>query len=450
MPEITLYNTLSRSKERFVPLKAGMVTMYSCGLTVYDTGHIGNFRSFLLSDLLRRMFEYNGYSVDQVINVTDVDDKTIKRSQAEHVSLADLTRKYEKLFVLGMEAMNNELPTHLIRATDSIPEMIALTQTLLDKGAAYKADDGIYMSISAVKGYGALARLDLSAISKERVSNDEYDKENVRDFALWKFYSTADGDVVWDAPFGRGRPGWHIECSAMSMKLLGPTIDVHTGGQDLIFPHHTNEIAQSETATGKPFVHYWVHGAFMNVSDEKMAKSKGNFIKLETLADTSVSPIAFRYWLMTAHYRSPVNFSLESVRAAQSALIRLMAACASYPDGGAIISAYQERFLSYVNDDLDMPKALALAWELIKDSSVSQADKRATLLDFDRVYGLGLVSAPRVNDEPIPVEVQVLADAREEARKTKDWKKADALRTEIDARGYDVEDTPKGPRITQK
>ena len=448
--DIKLHNTLSRSIETFKPLKKGEVSMYTCGLTVYDTGHIGNFRSFLLSDLLRRMFEYNGYAVNQVINVTDVDDKTIKRSRAEGMSLSELTGKYEKLWLLGMQSMNNLLPTHVIRATDSIPEMIALTQTLLDKGAAYKADDGVYMKISEVKNYGALAHLDLSAVSKERVANDEYDKENIRDFALWKFHTPEDGDVAWDAPFGRGRPGWHIECSAMVMKLLGPTIDVHTGGQDLVFPHHTNEIAQSETATGKQFVRYWVHGAFMNVSSEKMSKSKGNFVKLETLVDEAISPVAYRYWLMTAHYRSPVNFSLDSVRAAQNALIKLMALVASLPDGGKINAGYHEKFNALINYDLDMPKALALAWELIKDSGVTPADRRATLLDFDRVLGLGFAAAPRVQDEPVPTEIQALVEAREEARKAKDWKKADALRAEIDARGYEVDDTPEGPRVIAK
>lgn len=448
--DIKLYNTLSRSVETFTPLKKGAVSMYTCGLTVYDTGHIGNFRSFLLSDLLRRVFEYNGYAVDQVINVTDVDDKTIKRSHAEGKSLSELTGVYEKLWLLGMQSMNNLLPTHIIRATDSIADMITLIQKLLDKGAAYRADDGVYMKVSDVRDYGALARLDASAVSKERVANDEYDKENVRDFALWKFHTPDDGDVAWDAPFGRGRPGWHIECSAMSMKLLGPTIDVHTGGQDLIFPHHTNEIAQSETATGRQFVRYWVHGAFMNVADEKMAKSKGNFVKLETLVDEGVSPLAYRYWLMTAHYRSPVNFTLESVRAAQNALIKLMAAVANLPDGGTVDASYKEKFTGFINDDLDMPKAIALAWELLKDSGVSPADKRATLLDFDRVLGLGLAAAPRVKDEPVPTEIHALVEAREDARKAKDWKKADALRAEIDARGYEIDDTPEGPRVVAK
>lgn len=444
---IKLFNTLSREKEAFKPLKKGAVSMYNCGPTVYDTPHIGNYRTFVMNDILRRIFEYNEYRVTQVMNITDVDDKTIKKSRAEGIPLKEFTIKYEKLFLYGLTSLNIELPHHLTRATEYIQEMIELVQTLLDKGVAYKADDGVYIAISKIKNYGALAKLDLNSISKERIANDEYDKEDARDFAVWKFRSPEDGDVSWEAPFGAGRPGWHIECSAMSMKILGPTIDIHTGGQDLLFPHHTNEIAQSESATGKSFVRYWVHGAFMDVSNEKMAKSKGNFVKLEDLLDESISPLAFRYWLMTAHYRSPVNFTFDSVKAAQIALIKFMAAVAVYPDGGKIDQSYKDRFTGFVNDDMDMPKAIALSWELIKDPKVSLADKRATLLDFDRVFGLKLAEAPRFKEEPVPEEIKALADAREEARKAKDWKKADALRVEIEARGFEVNDTPEGPRI---
>ncbi len=448
--DISLYNTLSKKKETVKPLKAGAISMYNCGPTVYDTPHIGNYRTFTMSDILRRVFEYSGYKVTEVMNVTDVDDKTIKRSRAENVSLGDLTRKYEKLFLYGLDSLNIELPHQLTRATEHVQAMIDLVSVLLEKGVAYKADDGVYVDISKVKGYGALAHLDVKAAARSRVAKDEYDKENARDFAVWKFRSADDGDVSWPAPFGEGRPGWHIECSAMSMEALGPTIDVHTGGNDLVFPHHTNEIAQSESATGKQFVRYWVHGGFMNVSDEKMAKSKGNFIKLDTLAEESISPVAFRYWLMTAHYRSPVNFTFDSVKAAQNALIKFMAAVALFPDGGNINKDYQGRFLAFINDDMDMPKAIALSWDLINDPAVAAADKRATLLDFDRVFGLKLAEAPRFKEEPIPTEIQALADAREEARKTKDWKKADALRSEIEARGFDVDDTPEGPRIMAK
>lgn len=424
--------------------------MYHCGPTVYDTPHIGNYRTFVFNDLVRRVFEYNDYKVNQVMNVTDVDDKTIRRSREEKVTLKTVTSKYEKLFLEGMESLNIETPTHLTRATDYIDVMIKLIETLIEKGVAYTADDGVYMSIAKVKGYGALAGLKPASISKERVTNDEYDKENAHDFALWKFKTKDDGDASWKASFGEGRPGWHIECSAMSMNKLGPTIDIHTGGQDLMFPHHTNEIAQSEAATGKQFVRYWVHGAFMNVTDEKMAKSKGNFIKLETLAEHTISPLTFRYWLMTAHYRSPVNFTWETLEAAQTALIRLMTTVASYPDGGSVAKDWQRRFQEAVNDDLDMPKALSLVWEIMKDKNVSPEDKRATIVDFDRVLGLKLADAPRAKDEPIPAEIEALSAMREEARAAKDWAKADALRKEIEERGFDVDDTRDGVKITAK
>lgn len=447
MKEISIHNSLTRHKDKFVPLTDGVVLMYQCGPTVYDTPHIGNYRTFVMDDIVRRVFEYNGYKVNQVMNVTDVDDKTIRRSKEEGVSLSDLTVKYENLFLSGLDALNILRPSHLTRATDYIEDMIALVQTLLDKGVAYPAADGIYVNISKVKNYGELANLDLKSFSKERIVNDEYDKENPRDFAVWKFKADQDGEISWKASFGEGRPGWHIECSAMAMKLLGPTIDVHTGGTDLIFPHHTNEIAQSEMATEKPFARYWIHGGFMNVSEEKMAKSKGNFVKLETLGEHSISALAYRYWLMTAHYRSPVNFTYEVLKAAQVALIRLMASVAEYPDGGKVIEEYDLKFNSYINDDFDMPKAVALAWEILKDTKHEDADKRATLLKFDQVYGLKLAGVPRLSAEVIPAEIQALAEAREVARKEKEWEKADALREEIEARGFTLKDTAQGVKI---
>jgi len=447
--DISLYNTLSKEKEIFKPIKKGEVSMYQCGPTVYDYPHVGNYRTFILYDIIRRTFEYNDYKVNQVMNITDVDDKTIRRSKGEGVSLKELTTKYEKLFLEEIQSLNILLPVHITRATEYIGEMVDLIEKLLKKEIAYKASDGIYVSIDKVKNYGQLANLDQSKITKERVTNDEYDKENARDFSLWKFRTAEDGDISWPASFGEGRPGWHIECSAMSMKLLGPTLDIHTGAADLIFPHHTNEIAQSESVTGREFVHYWLHGAIMNIGNEKMAKSKKNFFKLDDLKDNAVSPIGFRYWLLTSHYRSPVNFTYEAVHGAQNALIRLMAIVSNYPEGGKIIPAYKEKFLSFINDDLNMPQAVALAWELIKDSNESDADKRSTLIDFDRVFGLKLDTIPKITEEKIPPEIQALADAREEARSKKDWEKADALRLEIGARGYDIKDTESGVKITR-
>jgi cysteinyl-tRNA synthetase len=428
--------------------------------------------------------------------------------------------------------------------------MISLISKLLEKGFAYKADDGVYMSIEKVKGYGELAHLKLTAEKKSRIANDEYDKESPQDFALWKFeekckvqsakckveekkeienrsrnedaesvelskgrglvraeqkssepraYARSDqpeatydfamrvsaGDsaesclalekvstlgasetilsrslndeISWPAPFGRGRPGWHIECSVMAMKELGETIDIHTGATDLIFPHHTNEIAQSESATGKPFVHYWLHGGFMNVRDEKMSKSKGNFLKLADLEENNISPLAFRYWLLTAHYRSIVNFSLEAVLAAQNAFIRLAEAFIGFKSdkAGVVDGNFQEKFRTAINDDLNMPEAVALTWQLIKDHHLSPADKRATMLDFDRVFGLGLSAVEALDDSPasiesLPPDIFALSETRDEARAAKDWQKSDALRKEIESRGYEVKDTDEGSIIKKK
>ncbi len=444
MGSIKIYNTLTRKIEDFKPIKEGEVSMYNCGPTVYDTPHIGNYRTLIMADIVRRVLEYNDLKVKQVMNITDVDDKTINRSHREKIPLGELTKKYEELFMSESISLNILRPHNVMRATENIDEMIRLIDTLLEKGIAYKAEDGVYLSISKVKNYGELAHLKPSDTHRERITNDEYDKENPSDFALWKFSTPGDKDVSWDASFGSGRPGWHIECSAMSMKALGSTIDIHTGASDLIFPHHTNEIAQSESATGKPFVHYWMHGGFMTANDEKMAKSKNNFVKMSDLEQEFVSPLAYRYWLLTAHYRTPLNFTLEAVKGAQNALIRLMATISEYSEGGHIIESYTERFRAFINDDLDMPKAIALVWELIKDTAQKEADKRATLLDFDRVFGLRLDAIPRATNEPIPEEITALADAREEARREKDWEKADALRLEIESRGYTLKDTPEG------
>jgi cysteinyl-tRNA synthetase len=444
--EIKLYNTLTKTKETFKPITPGEVSMYHCGPTVYDTQHIGNYRTFIMNDLVRRMFEYNSYKVIQAMNITDVDDKTIRRSREQGISLDTLTRKYEALFVTDSASLNILTPQYVIRATEYIPAMIELIQTLVNKGVAYVATDGVYMNITKVPNYGALAHITTSSTSRERITNDEYNKTNPHDFALWKFKTTDDGDVAWEAPFGTGRPGWHIECSVMAMKVLGETFDIHTGGTDLVFPHHTNEIAQSESATGKPFAHYWIHGAFMNVEQEKMAKSRGNFIKLETLREHAISPLAYRYWLLTAHYRSPINFTYVAVEAAQKALIRLLTHVSNYPDGGTIVQTYTDRFNAFVVDDLDIPQALALVWELIKDATILPQDKKATILDFDRVLGLDMSALPPIDTatllaQDIPIEITVLAEARVQARAHKEWAKADALRIEIQERGFDVVDT---------
>ena len=472
MTPISLHNTLSGKKEKFEPLVTGRVGMYQCGPTVYDTAHIGNLRTFVFDDIVRRVFEYSGFAVTQVMNITDVDDKTIRRSGEEGVSLAELTSKYEALFLADIDTLNIRRPHHILSARAHVPDMISMISTLLERDVAYVAKDGVYLSIDKVKNYGALAKLKINATTDtdaaanakahERIANDEYDKENPRDFAVWKFSEDQAvkkdaEEISWDAPFGRGRPGWHIECSAMAVKALGDTIDIHTGGSDLIFPHHTNEIAQSEAATGKPFVHYWLHGGFMNVNDEKMAKSKGNFLKLSDLVENAIAPIAFRYWLLTSHYRSQVNFSLDAVQAAQTALFKLCEEIIVWPDGGTISKKYQADFKKNIADDFNMPQAVATLWKMVKDSNTTDADKKTTVLDFDRVLGLRLSEISAIPSEldkgktttEIPPEIIALADAREVARVAKDWAQADALRAEIESRGYALKDTDKGPQIIE-
>ncbi|MSR71488.1 MAG: cysteine--tRNA ligase [Candidatus Taylorbacteria bacterium] len=449
---IALYNTLSGKKEEFISITKGKVGIYNCGPTVYDYAHIGNFRTGVLYDIIRRVFEFDNYEVTQVMNITDVDDKTIRRSRAEKITLETLTNKYENIYFEEIKLLNILTPHKILSARGYIKEIIAMIETLIKNGSAYTAKDGVYFKIKDSKNYGALTGVKLENLTQERIENDEYDKENPRDFALWKFYKDEDGDVVWAAPFGRGRPGWHIECSAMATSALGDTIDIHAGGTDLIFPHHTNEIAQSEAATGKSFVHYWLHGAMINVTSDKMSKSKGNFFKLADLTEHSISPVAYRYWLLTAHYRTQVNFTWEAVAASQTALIKLYTHFTEFgikaSGENEVDAIYHDKFLSFINDDLDMPKALALTWELVKDKKISDSAKHATLIEFDRVFGLGLATfKPDIPSDTIPPEIKALADAREEARKEKDFTKADALRIEIESRGYEIKDTEKGVKI---
>jgi cysteinyl-tRNA synthetase len=453
--DIKIYNSLTRNKDAFKPIKNGEVSMYHCGPTVYDTAHIGNFRTFIFNDILRRVFEYNGYKVKQVMNITDVDDKTIKRSSDEGLKLAELTKKYEDIFIEELDSLNIKRPSFMPRARESVKEMIDMINTLLEKGFAYKASDGVYFKINKFENYSQLANLKLDREIKERISNDNYDKDNPQDFALWKFHTNESEEAVWDAPFGKGRPGWHIECSAMSKMILGDTIDIHTGGIDLIFPHHTNEIAQSECANGKRFVNYWVHGGFINVNDEKMAKSKGNFYKLNDIKEMGISPIGYRYWLLTSHYRSPVNFTLDAVKGAQTAFIRLIDSFLRLKEvknehihAHGEMRDYRKEFIEKISDDFDMPQALAITWDMIKDHSIHAKEKVEMLLDFDKVFGFGLDKIMSMKKE-IPVEIIALAEAREQARKDKEWEKSDALRIEIESRGYTIKDTSDGFELSE-
>ncbi|KKU80781.1 MAG: Cysteine-tRNA ligase [Parcubacteria group bacterium GW2011_GWA1_47_8] len=442
--DVELFNTFSRSKEKLEPLHGREVKIYQCGPTVYDYAHIGNLRAYVSWDILRRTLEYADYEVKQVMNLTDIDDKTIKRSHDEGLTLSELTSKYEAIFLADLRHLNIKVPEHLPHATEHIAGMITIIEKLLRDDFAYKTDDGVYFNISKSKDYGALAELDLTAVTQSRIANDEYDKKNARDFALWKFWTLDDGGNVFDASFGRGRPGWHIECSAMAISELGETIDIHTGGVDHLFPHHTNEIAQSEAFTGKPFAKIWLHNEFVMVDGQKMSKSLGNLIALKTIIERGFSPLAYRYWVLGAHYRAKANFTWEGLEGAQTALARLETHIGD--EVGTINKVYIKRFEEIISNDLDTPRALALAWEVAKNATLSPADKTATLLDFDRVFGLGL--APH-KKEVIPENIMVLAHAREEARETKNWAKSDEIRAEIRALGWEVTDTDGGQKITK-
>ena len=442
--DVRLFNTLTGTVEKLEPLHDREVRMYHCGPTVYGYAHIGNLRSFIANDILRRTLEYAGYTVKQVMNITDIDDKMIKKSAEEGVPLSEIANRYEDVLMADLRHLNIKIPEHIPHATEHIGGMIALIEKLLREGYAYPASDGIYFEVTKSKDYGALAHLDLNAETESRVEGAA-DKKNERDFALWKFWTPEDGENVFDASFGRGRPGWHIECSAMAMSELGETLDIHTGGVDLIFPHHTNEIAQSEAATGKTFVKQWVHTEFVMVDGQKMSKSLHNVFTLKEVVEKGFSPLAFRYWVLGAHYRAKANFTWEGLEGAQTALVRLSDHLGA--EIGTVNADYQKRFGDLVTDDLDTPRALALAWEVAKDASLSSADKTATLLDFDRVLGFGLV--PHV-EVIIPDNVKELVLSRETARTTKNWAESDRIRDEINTLGWDVLDTDKGTELQKK
>ena len=439
---LKIYNTLSRKKEEFKPIKKGRVGMYACGPTVYSVAHIGNLRTYVFEDILRRVLEYDGYEVAHVMNVTDVDDKTIKAGGGKKEEFSKLTREYETKFLDDLKSLNIELPTKLTRATEYIDGMVEFVQDLMDKGFAYRANDGsIYFSIDKFPEYGKLSCLDKEGIKAgARVSQDEYDKENPSDFALWKAWDENDGEIFWETSLGKGRPGWHIECSAMSSAELGDTIDIHAGAVDLVFPHHENEIAQSEARSGRQFVNYWIHGEHLLVNGRKMSKSLGNMYNLADLEAKGFSPLDFRFLILGSHYRMKLNFTWESLDGARTARLKLNGFVAGVDVIGKADKGYLERFSELVDDDLATPQVLALVWEVVK-SDLPDADKKATLLDFDKVLGLELDKA---EDEEIPAEVTVIAEERQRARETKDWAKSDELRDGIAKLGYAIEDTPGG------
>ena len=367
---LTLFNTLTKQKEIFTPSSPKLVTIYACGPTPYDYAHIGNLRTYVFNDTLRRVLAFNNYQVKQVMNITDVDDKTMKASQEKNIPLAEYTKKYEDLFWQDLAKLNISPPNKALHATAFIPQIVALIEVLIAKNMAYKASDGVYFRVGALKKYGQLGILPPAGSSPQE-----------QDFALWKAWKETDGPVGWETPFGRGHPGWHIECSAMIESEIGETVDIHTGGTDLIFPHHENELAQSESAhNGAPLARYWLHGGFVNVSDEKMSKSLNNFITLKSLEEKNISPLAYRYWLLQAKYRTTVNFTWEAIQAAQTGFERLQKRIANLPEGEEVNQDLRQEFLSAINDDLNTAKALTIL-----------PDNQKTWREFDKIFGLGFV-----------------------------------------------------------
>ncbi len=465
---LVFYNTLKRKKEVFKPSKKGQVLMYTCGPTVYDYAHIGNMRTNVFQDILRRYLEYKGFKVKEVTNLTDIDDKTIRASRKQGVSLESYTQKYINAFFEDIDALHIKRAETYPRATQHVPEMVDLIMKLIQKGYAYRADDGTYYAVSKFKGYGRLGHVKIKRLRKgTRVNTDEYGKNEASDFALWKAWTKKDGNIFWETEIGKGRPGWHIECSAMSMKYLGPSLDIHTGAVDLIFPHHENEIAQSEAVTGKKFVKYWLHGEHLLVNNKRMGKSLRNYYTLRDLRFKGYNPLALRYLYFTTHYRDKLNFSFSSLKSAQKALDGLFDFMQrlnevkeekkSNKEVKALIKKTKKEFEKSLDDDLNMPKALASFFKFIKainklleKNKLGQKEAEEVykqIVEFDRVFGFGLKQKEQKQEPLLSEDIKYLVDEREKARKEQNWAKADAIRDQLLDEGIEVEDTSRGPRI---
>jgi len=462
--ELHLYDTYTRSLRKFEPLQQarfGQLTevgLYACGPTVYDYAHIGNLRTYVFEDLLRRVLVWNGYQVRHIVNITDVghltsdadtgEDKMEKGAQRTGKTAWEIAEFYAQAFQKDLEALNILPPTVWCRATDHIQQQIELIQCIEKQGFTYRTSDGIYFDTTCLPDYGVMARLDIEGLQAgSRVEMGE--KRFPTDFALWKFSpQEKQRQMEWGSPWGVGFPGWHIECSAMSAHYLGPFFDIHCGGEDHISVHHTNEIAQTQACYGTRLANFWMHGYFLQLDEERMSKSSGEFLRLQSLIERGYDPLAYRFFLLNAHYRTKINFNWESLDGSNKALDRLRMAAHEWGAPGQIDEAYLEQFQDQINDDLNLPRALAVTWELVR-SDLPPATKKATLLAFDQVLGLNLAQWQPV-DEAIPSDIQALLDARQQARQEKRWSEADALRQQIIGAGYELEDTPGGPRIKRR
>ncbi|NQV08618.1 cysteine--tRNA ligase [Candidatus Woesearchaeota archaeon] len=459
---LKLYNTLTNKKEAFKELKKGFVSMYTCGPTVYDFAHIGNFRAYICADILRRYLEYKGYKVKHVMNITDVDDKTIRDSQKQKTSLKKFTDKYTTSFFEDVEKLNLEKAHVYPRATETIKDIVGVINKLIKNKFAYKGEDGsIYYDISKFKDYGKLSNINIKKLKgSERVKHDEYEKTQVNDFALWKAWSKEDGDVFWETELGKGRPGWHIECSVMSTKNLGESFDIHTGGKDLIFPHHENEIAQSEGCFGKMFVKYWIHNEYLIVEGKKMSKSYGNFHTLRDILDKGYSPKATRYLLLSAHYKVPLNFTEEGLKAAETTIqkfkefilkLKEVKGKKENNNVGKLISKVKKDFEAHMDDDLNISSALASIFDFMREINKLEIGKKNAkhVLDvmkgFDKVLGV-----LEFEEKKIPKEIKELAEKRLKARLDKDWDTSDKLRDKLKKKGYVIKDSSDGYRIKKE
>lgn len=469
-PELKLYNTATRSLEVFTPSleSPDEISMYHCGPTVYNVAHIGNLRSYVFADIIRRTVELFGYRVHQIVNITDVghlvgdgdegEDKMTAALKREGMPLTteamrEIGDRYTEIFKKDLRALNVLGADAYPKASAHIAEDIALIETLIAKGHAYTTTDGIYFDTTTFPRYAEFARLDIAGM-RAGMRVDMGEKKCATDFALWKFNDA----LGYDAPFGKGFPGWHIECSAMAMEYLGETIDIHTGGIDHIPVHHTNEIAQSECATGKPFVRYWMHHAHMTVEGEKMSKSLGNTLTLADIEAKGITPLAYRYWLLTAGYRTTVNFTWEALKGAKSAMSRITDALLAAQNAEEPVTdpnaAYVKRFVSFLANDLDTPQAIALLHEVIRDKDLAPGERAATMLIFDRVLGLGLSTVhERVSalmaTESVPDDIAAILASRAQARENRDWKESDRLRDILKKKGWEVKDTAEGQRSKQ-
>jgi len=455
---LRLFDTYTRSLRDFEPLHAPQVGMYTCGPTVYDYAHIGNLRTYIFEDILRRVLAFNGYQVNHVMNITDVghltsdadtgEDRMEKGSKRTGMTAWEIAALYTQEFKDDMARLNIQEPHVWCKATDHIAEQIEVIQCIEAHGYTYRTSDGIYFDTSKLDDYGYLARLNIEGLQAgARVELAE--KRNLTDFALWKFSPPGEHrQMEWDSPWGVGFPGWHIECSAMSAKYLGPYFDIHCGGEDHIMVHHPNEIAQTQACYGTRLANFWMHGYFLQIDESRMGKSVGNFLRVQTLIDQGYDPLAWRFFCLGAHYRAKLNFTWDSLDGAAKALDRLRMAAYQSGEPSTPDEGYMDQFVAQINDDLNMPRAIAVTWDLVK-SDLAPLVKNATLLEFDRILGLDL-AAWKPAEQTIPADILTLADQRQQARVEKRWKDADALRDQIRALGYEVEDTPQGPRVSAK